>query len=247
MQQQRTRGQSPRSVARAVAAVRGFYRFLVLDRRLERSPAEDLQPPPAWPALPKFLSIEEVDTLLAQPDTSTPLGLRDRALIELLYATGMRVSELVGVRAADLHLEEHYLTCIGKGNKERLIPIGEQAAAWIERYQASARPALVRRAKGRATPQLFVNARGGPLSRVGFWKILKGYGQQAEPSADAQPARRAPLVRHASARARRRSARHPDDARPRGPVDDANLHARARGAAPGRLQPLPPAALILLH
>jgi len=179
VQQQRTRGQSPRSVARAVAAVRGFYRFLVLDRCLERSPAEDLQPPPAWPALPKFLSIEEVDTLLAQPDTSTPLGLRDRALIELLYATGMRVSELVGVRAADLHLDEQYLTCIGKGNKERLIPIGEQAAAWIEKYQASVRPVLTRHAKGRATPQLFVNARGGPLSRVGFWKILKGYGRQA--------------------------------------------------------------------
>jgi integrase/recombinase XerD len=166
-------------VARAVAAVRGFYRFLVLDHRLERSPAEDLQPPPAWPALPNFLSIEEVDTLLAQPDTSTPLGLRDRALIELLYATGMRVSELVGVRAADLHLDEQYLTCIGKGNKERLIPIGEQAAAWIERYQANVRPGLTRHAKGRATPQLFVNARGGPLSRVGFWKILKGYGRQA--------------------------------------------------------------------
>jgi len=179
VRQQRTRGQSPRSVARAVAAVRGFYRFLVLDRRLERSPAEDLQPPPAWPALPKFLSIEEVDTLLAQPDTSTPLGLRDRALIELLYATGMRVSELVGVRAADLHLDEQYLTCIGKGNKERLIPIGDQAAAWIEKYQASVRPVLTRHAKGRATPQLFVNARGGPLSRVGFWKILKGYGRQA--------------------------------------------------------------------
>jgi integrase/recombinase XerD len=179
VQQQRTRGQSPRSVARTVAAVRGFYRFLVLDRRLDRSPAEDLQPPPAWPALPKFLSIEEVDTLLAQPDASTPLGLRDRALIELLYATGMRVSELVGVRAADLHLEEQYLTCIGKGNKERLIPIGEQAAGWIEKYQASVRPVLTRHAKGRATPQLFVNARGGPLSRVGFWKILKGYGQQA--------------------------------------------------------------------
>jgi integrase/recombinase XerD len=181
VQKQRGRGQSPRSVARAVAAVRGFYRFLVLDRRLARSPAEDLQPPPAWPALPKFLSVEDVDILLAQPDTSTPLGLRDRALIELLYATGMRVSELVGVRDADLHLDEHYLTCIGKGNKERLIPIGEQASAWIRRYQAGARPGLVRRQKagGRTMPRLFVNARGGPLSRVGFWKILKRYGQKA--------------------------------------------------------------------
>lgn len=179
VQRQRARGQSPRSVARAVAAVRGFYRFLVLERRLERSPAEDLQPPPAWPALPKFLSVDEVDALLAQPDTSTRLGLRDRALIELLYATGMRVSELVSVRAADLHLDEQYLTCIGKGNKERLIPIGEAAAGWIERYQATARPDLVRHAKGRATPRLFVNARGGALSRVGFWKILKRYGHQA--------------------------------------------------------------------
>jgi integrase/recombinase XerD len=182
VREQMTRGQSPRSVARAVAAIRGFYRFLVLERRLEYSPADDLQPPRAWPALPTFLSLEDVDALLAEPDVSTPLGLRDRALIELLYATGMRVSELVGVRAADLHLDEHYLTCIGKGNKERLIPIGEQAADWVERYQASARPALVRPlkgVKGRVTPRLFVNNRGGSLSRVGFWKILKRYGKQA--------------------------------------------------------------------
>jgi integrase/recombinase XerD len=93
----------------------------------------------------------------------------------------MRVSELVGVRDADLHLDEHYLTCIGKGNKERLIPIGDQAAEWIRRYVAGARPGLARRQKagGRAAPRLFLNARGGPLSRVGFWKILKRYGQQA--------------------------------------------------------------------
>jgi integrase/recombinase XerD len=179
VRQQMTRGQSPRSVARAVAAVRGFYRFLVLERRIEHSPADDLQPPRAWPALPTFLSLDDVDALLAQPDISTPLGLRDRALIELLYATGMRVSELVGVRAADMHLDEHYLTCIGKGNKERLIPIGEQAADWVKRYQARARPLLVSRVKGRTTPKLFVNARGGSLSRVGFWKILKGYGKRA--------------------------------------------------------------------
>jgi integrase/recombinase XerD len=169
-------GLSPRSVARAVAAIRGYYRFLVLDRRLDASPADDLQPPRAWPALPKFLSFEEVDTLIAAPDISTPRGLRDRAMIELLYATGMRVSELISVRPADLHLDEHYLTCIGKGNKERLIPVGEQATAWILRYQRDGRPVFL---KGRTSPRLFVNARGGPLGRVGFWKILKGYGRQA--------------------------------------------------------------------
>lgn len=176
VRQERTAGLSPRSVARRIAAVRGFYRFLVLDRRLDTSPADDLRPPRAWPALPKFLAIEEVDALIAQPDPSTPRGLRDRAMIELLYATGMRVSELLNVRASDLDLRERYLTCIGKGGKERLIPFGDQAAVWIERYQKEARPKLL---KGHAGSRLFVNARGNPLGRVGFWKILKAYGRCA--------------------------------------------------------------------
>jgi integrase/recombinase XerD len=176
VRRQMTRGLSPRSVARAVAAVRGFYRFLVLDRRLDRNPADDLRPPRAWPSLPKFLSLEEVDRLIAQPDVTTARGLRDRAMIELLYATGLRVTELVGVRAVDMHLDEQYLTCIGKGSKERIVPIGEQASEWITRYQATARRELL---KGRAAARLFVNTRGGPLSRVGFWKILKQYGGAA--------------------------------------------------------------------
>jgi integrase/recombinase XerD len=175
VRQQLMRGLSPRSVARLIAAVRGFYRFLVLDQRLQSSPADDLRPPRAWPALPKSLSIEDVDVLIAQPDVTTPKGLRDRAMIELLYATGMRVSELVNVRAADLHLAEQYLTCIGKGNKERLIPIGEQAADWMARYRREARPKLVRG----ACAALFVNTRGRPMSRVGFWKLLKQYGRKA--------------------------------------------------------------------
>jgi integrase/recombinase XerD len=177
VRQQMTRGLAPRSVARSVAAIRGYYRFLVLDRRLPSSPADDLRPPRAWPALPKFLSLEEVDALIEQPDVTTPLGLRDRAMIELLYATGMRVSELVGVRTADLHATEHYLTCVGKGNKERIVPMGDQASDWIERYRRSARPELL---KGRASPRLFLNAHGKPISRVGFWKILKRHGQGAK-------------------------------------------------------------------
>ena len=177
VREQRERGLAPRSVARLVAAVRGFYKFLVLDRRLARNPADDLRPPRAWPALPKFLSVDEVDTLIAQPDVSTPLGLRDRAMIELLYATGLRVTELVSVRLADLHLAEHYLTCVGKGSKERLVPIGEQATDWIRRYQSTARKELL---KGRTSPRLFLNARGGPMTRVGFWKILKQHGRKAQ-------------------------------------------------------------------
>jgi integrase/recombinase XerD len=169
-------GLSPRSTARAVAAVRGFYRFLVLDRRLDASPADDLHAPRAWPALPRFLSIEEVDRLLAAPDVATHRGLRDRAMIELLYATGLRVSELVGLRAADLNLEAGFLTCAGKGGKQRLVPIGDQAVAWVQRYLHESRPALL---KGRPSARLFLNARGGGLSRVGFWKILKGHGARA--------------------------------------------------------------------
>jgi integrase/recombinase XerD len=177
VRRQVSRGLAPRSVARSVAAIRGYYRFMVLDRRLSASPADDLQPPRAWPALPKFLSLEQVDTLIAQPDVATPLGLRDRAMIELLYATGMRVSELIGVRTADLHLRERYLTCVGKGNKERLVPTGDEAIQWIERYQKISRPAIL---KGRASPRLFLNVRGKPLSRIGFWKVLKQYARRAD-------------------------------------------------------------------
>jgi integrase/recombinase XerD len=173
---QMARALSPRSVARMVAAVRGFYRFLVIDRRIGQNPADDLQAPRAWPSLPRFLTLDEVDALIAQPDVSTPLGVRDRAMIELLYATGLRVSELISLRIHDLHLDEQFVTCIGKGNKERLVPVGEEAARWIRTYQASARSALL---KGRSSPRLFLNARGGPISRVGFWKVLKRHGRRA--------------------------------------------------------------------
>ena len=169
-------GLSPRSVARVVSAVRSFYRYLVLTGRLERSPADDVQPPHAWAALPTYLSAEEVDRLLALPDVSTPRGLRDRAFIELLYATGLRVSELVALTAAHLNLSEGLLTTRGKGDRERIVPIGDEAAAWLTRYLRDGRPGLLR---GRSAPRLFVNARGGPLSRAGIWKILKGYGTRA--------------------------------------------------------------------
>ena len=182
VQQEMSRGMSPRSVARMVASVRGFYRFLVLEHRLADSPADDLRPPRAWPSLPKFLAAADVERLIAQPDTGTPLGLRDRAMIELLYATGLRVSELVGARIGDLHLDAEYMTAIGKGNKERLVPVGEAASAWVKRYLAEGRPALGTRARPvrqGAGARLFVNARGGVLTRVGFWKILKRHGRTA--------------------------------------------------------------------
>jgi integrase/recombinase XerD len=169
-------GKSPRSVARLVACVRGFYRFLALHQRISENPAVDLAAPRAWKVLPKFLSAEDVERLLHAPDISTPRGLRDRALIELLYATGLRVSELVALRPQDLHLDAGYLTTTGKGDKQRVVPVGDEAGEWVTRYVREARPVLL---GARNSPRLFVNARGGGpgITRVGFWKILKGYGK----------------------------------------------------------------------
>jgi len=180
-----TQGLSPRSTARAIACVRGYFRFLLGEKKIETDPAEDLRAPRAWPALPKYLDLDEVDRLLAQPDTSTPRGIRDKALIELLYATGLRVTELLSLKPGDISLDAGYLTCIGKGDKERIVPLGQTAADWIRRYVADARPALV---KGRKSAWLFVNAKGGTqLSRVGFWKILKQYGIKAGVSRELSP------------------------------------------------------------
>jgi len=178
-------GLAPRSVARAIACVRGYFKFLLVEKSIEADPAEDLRAPRAWPALPKYLDLEEVDRLLAQPDPSTPRGTRDKALIELLYATGLRVTELLSLKAGDISLDAGYLTCIGKGDKQRIVPIGHAAADWVRRYVAEARPALL---KGRKSNWLFVNAKGGTqLSRVGFWKVLKEYGIKAGVSRGLSP------------------------------------------------------------
>jgi integrase/recombinase XerD len=178
-------GLAPRSVARLVACVRGFYKFATVEHKLPRNPAEDLRSPRAWASLPKFLSLDEVDRLLSQPDVTTPRGLRDKALIEVLYATGLRVSELIALRAGDLNLEEGYLTCIGKGDKQRMVPLGQEAIEWVVRYAREGRPALL---KKKSSPWLFVNARdGGALSRVGFWKVLKAYGLSAGISRELSP------------------------------------------------------------
>ena len=169
-------GRSPRSVARLVACVRGFYRYLTMHRRISDNPAVDLQAPRAWKVLPKFLPVDEVDRLLQAPDVTTPRGLRDRALMEVLYATGLRVSELVELRPQDMHLDAGYLTTTGKGRKQRLVPIGDEAAQWVTRYITTSRPVLLGK---RTSSRLFVNARGAGsgITRVGFWKILKGYGK----------------------------------------------------------------------
>jgi integrase/recombinase XerD len=178
-------GRSPSSTARFVAGIRGFYKFLRIAGHVPRNPAEDLHAPRAFATLPKYLDMPEVDALLAAPDPSHPRGLRDRALLEVLYATGVRVSELVGLRLTDLFLDQGYLQCHGKGGKQRIVPLGDEATAWVRRYLTEARPVL---ARGRQSPWLFLNARAAQrLSRVGFWKILKAHGVKAGITSQKRP------------------------------------------------------------
>ncbi len=169
-------GLSARSVARHLVSLRNFFKFLVNEGVISKDATAEVESPQLSRGLPRFLGIEEINALLGQPDTSTPAGIRDKAMLELLYATGMRVSELVGLRVDDLDRNLGILRCTGKGSKERVIPVGKPALSAAETYLASARPLLVR---DRAMPYLFVNHRGGRLSRVGFWKILARYGRAA--------------------------------------------------------------------
>ena len=187
-----SRGLSAQSVARHLISLRNFFRFLVKEDRVQSDPTADVDAPKLAQRLPRYLSADEVETLLGQPDISTPRGLRDKALLEVLYATGMRVSELVHLRCSDFESSLGVVRCLGKGNKERLIPVGKSALRAVEAYWQGGRPAMC---KNGQKPFLFLNLRGEPLTRVGFWKILAGYGRRAGFSAPLTPH----LVRHSFA------------------------------------------------
>ncbi len=165
-------GLSPRSVSRALVSMRRFYAFLVNEGDRGDNPAVNLYPPRLPRRLPKVLREAQVEALLDAPDTSRPAGIRDRSMIELLYATGLRVSEMVGLERTQLQLDAGYLVAFGKGAKERVVPVGESAENWLNRYLREVRPAM---AKGRHDV-VFVNYRGGGLTRQGFWKLLRNYG-----------------------------------------------------------------------
>jgi integrase/recombinase XerD len=169
-------GLNSRSVARHLSTLRSLYRFLVREGRAASDSTALLRPPRQWQKLPGFFGLNEIEKLLASPAETTPRGLRDRAMLHLLYATGLRVSELCGVRLAEIDLDFGLVRILGKGNKHRVIPMGVPAAAALREYLATARPALL---KGRVSPHVFVTARGGRMSRQGFWKLLLGYGKRA--------------------------------------------------------------------
>lgn len=166
-----------RTVARHLVTLRNFFRFAQIHDLISSDPTINLESPKIRRSLPGYLRLEEVERLLQQPDQTTALGLRDRAMLEVLYSTGLRVSELIGLRVMDLDTKVGCVRCIGKGDKERIVPVGKKALATAEKYLREARARLL--GKGDSCNTLFVNRRGAPLSRVGVWKILSAYGRRA--------------------------------------------------------------------
>ena len=172
----RHHGLSHRSLVRNLVAIRTFFRFLTEEGKLNVNPVEELESPQLSRKLPEILSLEEVERLLEQPDLKTPLGIRDRAMLEMLYATGMRVSELVCLPLNQINLEGGYVLLYGKGSKERVVPLGKESIQWVTLYLDTVRGHLARERK---TPFLFVNRSGRGMSRQRFWRSIKVYGQKA--------------------------------------------------------------------
>lgn len=169
-------GARPRSASRLRSSLRRFYQYMVREGRLDTDPSAQIDAPKLGRPLPKTLTEPEVEALLHAPDVGALLGLRDRAMLELLYASGLRVSELVTLQVPQLNPRQGVLRVVGKGDKERLVPLGEEAADWLQRYMAEARPQLL---KGRMSDEFFVTQRGGAMTRQAFWYLIKRYARKA--------------------------------------------------------------------
>ena len=176
LSQSQEQGLAPRSRARMLSALRGFFKFMLRDSHLRESPVANLASPRLRRQLPVILSVAEVERLLARPNLELPLGQRDTAMLEVLYGTGLRVSELVSLTMGRVNLEVGFLVVLGKGSRERIVPAGEAATEAVRSYVKEARPLLL---KGRTTETLFVTNRGAAMTRQGFWKLLKKYGHEA--------------------------------------------------------------------
>jgi integrase/recombinase XerD len=176
-------GLSARSMARRISALRSFFRFLVLSGFLKKNPASQLTSPSTWLSLPKVLTVKEVEALLGATDEAKPQGLRDRAMLEVLYGSGLRVSELASIKPPDLNLDDGFLVCRGKGGKERIVPVGRPACGFVARYLREVRP----RYETGPSPFLFLTRRGRGFTRQGLWKLLKGYAGKAGLSAKISP------------------------------------------------------------
>lgn len=166
---------SVRTIARHLTTLRNLYQFLLREGRIKTDPTALLPLPKQWKKLPKYLNSEEIEKLLSAPEASTPLGLRDRAMLEMLYATGLRVSELCKLQLSDLNVDLGVVRVTGKGRKQRLVPVGAAALSAVASYLQSGRDKLL---KGKASPYLFVTSRGGPLTRQALWKLLGSHGRK---------------------------------------------------------------------
>ena len=235
-------GYKPASIARGVASLRSFFRFLAADGHIRQDPAELLESPRRWQTLPKYLRPDEVDRLLAQADPATPAGLRDKAMLELLYATGLRVSELVKVKVQDLNLQIGYMTCLGKGSKERIIPVGNQARDWIQKYIREGRNLLLKEAGALSLPE----PSGQAADPAGLLEDDQAIRPEGGDRQEHHPAPAAAFLRHPPAGAGGRPALAAADARPRGHLDDPDLHLRHPVPIEGNLQEVPPSLLIVL-
>jgi len=176
MLSQKDKGLSANSIARRLAAIKSFYKFLARERILKTDPAGLIDSPKLWKKIPEALSIAEIDALLSQPNMRQQQGIRDKAILEALYATGMRVSEAVNLKLNNVNLEVGFLRCIGKGSKERIIPFGKKAIESVKKYLRIRRPHFL---KGKESEYLFVSRFGKKISRQSFWKIIKKYARQA--------------------------------------------------------------------
>ena len=172
------------SVARSFSSIKGLFKFLVMEEYIGLNPTTDLETPKIKRKLPQVLTIEEVDKLMEQPNVLLTLGLRDRAMLELMYGTGIRVSELLAMQLEDINIMAGFLRCLGKGRKERIIPVNQTAILWVERYLGRSRNLLL---KGTIDRTLFLNAHGKKMSRQGFFKILALYGDKADIAKDLTP------------------------------------------------------------
>ena len=170
-------GLSSNSAARYYSSIKGFFRYLFIQNYIKENPMEKVSSPKLKKGLPLVLSVTEVDSILSKPDTSNVLGLRDKALLELLYACGVRVSELLGLKVSDLFFNEEMIRVFGKGSKERLVPVGRSAVKWVKKYLIKSRPMLEK--KHKSENSLFLNKRGTKLSRMGIWKIVDRYVKDA--------------------------------------------------------------------
>ena len=177
-------GMAVPSQARCLSAVRGFHRYLLTDDLCSNDPTVNIDTPHGWTRLPKTLSSSEVESLLGQPDLSAPLGIRDKAMLEVIYAAGLRVSELVGLRLQDINLERGYVVVVGKGSKERAVPLGEAAAVRLKEYLDRARPLLI---KGAASDSVFISSRKRQITRQMFWERIKLYVRKAGITRDVSP------------------------------------------------------------